>query len=207
MAQTGENDEIIPGAGKKTLRAFIAVTLPDHVKKSLGRLQSQLKEFDIRMKYTDPENIHLTLKFLGDIRAEDVETIGEKLSGVTAGFAPMELFAKGMGVFPGIRRARVLWAGVSGETEALGRLQQDVEEAMADIGFEQENRRFAGHLTLGRFKGRGDPALLADAIRELGDFASEPFVADSLELFESTLTPNGPVYRILSGHPLVRGQE
>ncbi|MFW6080373.1 MAG: RNA 2',3'-cyclic phosphodiesterase [Desulfosalsimonas sp.] len=190
------------GAGQNTQRAFIAVALPGRVKKSLKELQEGLWQFGIRMKYTDPENIHLTLKFLGDIRAEDAEAIGGRLSAVTAEHAPMELFAKGMGVFPGIRRARVLWTGVAGQTEMLGRLQKEVEEAMAAMNFEKENRRFTGHLTLGRFKGKSDPELLADAVREFGGFASDAFDADSLHLFESILTPGGPVYRILSSHPL-----
>ncbi|MFP4158279.1 MAG: RNA 2',3'-cyclic phosphodiesterase [Desulfobacterales bacterium] len=192
----------MPDAGKNTHRAFIAVALPDGVKKSLQELQQQLRQFGIRMKYTDPENIHLTLKFLGDIRSEDAEAIGGRLSGVTAEFAPMELFAKGMGVFPGIRRPRVVWTGIAGHTEMLGRLQHEVEEAMAAMNFERENRRFTGHLTLGRFKGRADSVLLAEAIRQFGGFASDRFSADSLHLFESTLTPHGPVYRVLSSHGL-----
>ncbi|MCF8095749.1 MAG: RNA 2',3'-cyclic phosphodiesterase [Desulfobacteraceae bacterium] len=186
--------------GKKTHRAFIAVALPENVTAALGRLQGQLKEFGIKMKYTDPQNIHLTLKFLGDIRAEDVETVSEQLDRVAAGFSPLGLFAKGMGVFPGIRRARVMWTGVAGQTEILGRLNQEVEEAMADLGFEQEKKRFSGHLTLGRFKGGSDPGMVADAIGKFGEFASDSFTADSLHLFESTLTPDGPIYEILSSH-------
>ncbi|MFO7838443.1 MAG: RNA 2',3'-cyclic phosphodiesterase [Desulfosalsimonadaceae bacterium] len=202
MAKQGKNNKNIPAAGEKKIRAFIAVALPGHVKGSLGRLQTQLKQFGIRMKYTDPENIHLTLKFLGDISEKDVDAVSENIAMAAAGFAPIELFAKGLGVFPGIRRPRVLWTGVAGQTEDLAQLHQNIEDAMAEFGFERENRRFTGHLTLGRFKGRSDPSLLAEAILKYGDFASDAFSVGHLHLFESTLTPKGPVYRILSSHPL-----
>lgn len=202
MAQNSKNKQKLQQDDARKIRAFIALPLPAHVTRALGRLQAQLKNFGIRMKYTDPENIHLTLKFLGDIRAGDAKAVGEKLAEAAAGFSPIELSAKGLGVFPGIRKPRVLWAGVAGQTEILERLQQSVEEAMAGLGFEKENRRFAGHLTLGRFKGRADSALLSDAIRKYGDFESDPFMTKSLELFKSTLTPKGPVYAKLSSHSL-----
>lgn len=190
----------------KTHRAFIAVALPAHVAEALGELQQKLRNFGIRMKYTDPENIHLTLKFLGDIRPSDVEAINVQLSAAAAGFSPMTLSAAGMGVFPSIRRPRVLWTGVAGQSQMLEALHQEVENAMAAIGFEKENRRFSGHFTLGRFKGKADAARLADAIRQFGDFATDEFTADAVHLFESTLTPKGPIYRKLASHPL-NGQD
>ncbi|MFP4573429.1 MAG: RNA 2',3'-cyclic phosphodiesterase [Desulfobacterales bacterium] len=202
MAEDGKNDEITTDAGEEKIRAFIAVALPGHVREALGRLQAGLMDFGIRMKYANPENIHLTLKFLGDIRVEQVDTVSRHLGKAAAGFSPIELSAKGLGVFPGIRRPRVLWAGVAGQTEILGHLQQNVENEMADLGFKKENRRFAGHLTLGRFKAKADPSLLAEAIRKYGSFASDVFSVSHLHLFKSTLTPKGPVYRILYSHPL-----
>lgn len=187
---------------EEKIRVFIALALPEHVTGALDSLQQELKQFGIKMKYTDPENIHLTLKFLGDIRAGQADAIGEKLKQAAAGFAPIELSAKGMGVFPGIRKPRVLWTGVGGQTENLEKLHTEVESAMEVLGFEKESRRFSAHLTLGRFKGRADQALLADAIRQFGDFASDEFTADALYLFKSSLTPKGPVYTVLSSHPL-----
>lgn len=191
---------------EETHRAFIAVALPVHVTEALGELQQKLRDFGIRMKYTDPENIHLTLKFLGDIRASDVEAINAQLSAAAGGFSPMTLSAAGMGAFPSIRRPRVLWTGVAGQRQRLEALQQEVENAMAAIGFEKEDRRFSGHFTLGRFKGKADADRLADAIRQFGSFTTEEFAADAVHLFESTLTPKGPIYRKLASHPL-NGQD
>ncbi|MFP3980960.1 MAG: RNA 2',3'-cyclic phosphodiesterase [Desulfobacterales bacterium] len=200
-AKNPENRDDSQGQAK-THRAFIAVALPAHVTEALGALQKKLRDFGIRMKYTDPENIHLTLKFLGDIRASDVEAINAQLSAAAAGFSPMTLSAAGLGAFPSIRRPRVLWTGVAGQSQMLEALQQEVENAMAAIGFEKENRRFSGHFTLGRFKGKADADRLAEAIRQFGDFATDEFVADAVHLFESTLTPKGPIYRVLSHHRL-----
>lgn len=202
MGRNSKNPESRDDSQGQTHRAFIAVALPAHVSEALGALQKKLRDFGIRMKYTDPENIHLTLKFLGDIRAADVEAINAQLSAAAAGFSPMTLSAKGMGAFPSIRRPRVLWTGVAGQSQVLEALQQEVENAMAAIGFEKENRRFSGHFTLGRFKGRADADRLAEAIRQFGNFATDEFTADAVHLFESTLTPKGPIYRVLSHHRL-----
>ncbi len=205
MTEKGKKEKQQTGQREETIRAFIALALPEHVTGALDRLQQKLKQFGIKMKYTDPENIHLTVKFLGDIRTGQADAIGEKLTQAADGFAPIELSAKGMGVFPGIRKPRVLWTGVGGHTENLEKLHAEVESAMEVLGFEKENRRFSAHLTLGRFKDRADQALLADAIRQFGGFESDSFTADALYLFKSTLTPKGPVYEILSDHPL-RGE-
>lgn len=204
MTQPGKNGKTLKDAGGKTHRVFIAAALPGHITEALSSLQAGLKDFGVRMKYTDPENIHLTLKFLGDIRCEDIETAGKKLGDAVAGFYPPELFAKGLGVFPAIRRARVLWAGLAGQTQALGQLRQEVEDALAEAGFERENKRFSGHLTLGRFKGGIDQQLLAEAIRKFGGFVSEEFTVNCLNVFESTLTPKGPIYKVLSSQPLIK---
>ncbi|MFW6334937.1 MAG: RNA 2',3'-cyclic phosphodiesterase [Desulfosalsimonas sp.] len=189
-------------AGSRSVRAFIAAALPGDVAADLGRLQSRLKDFGLRMKYTEPENIHLTLRFLGDVSIDSIGEIGQKITDAAAEFARLELSARGLGVFPAIRRARVMWAGIDGQTDLLAGLQQEVEEAVAGLGFEREKKGFTGHLTLGRFKKGCDPALLAEAIRRYGDFASARFTVDALHLFESTLTPGGAVCRILSSHPL-----
>lgn len=201
------NAEKAKGAGRPAdaggrIRTFVAVSLPDRVVAALAGLQEKLREFGIAMRYTAPENIHLTLKFLGDVRAADADAIGGHLEQAAAGFAPIRLEARGMGVFPGARRPRVLWTGVKGETGRLESLQRAVEARMAAMGFEKENRPFSAHLTLGRFRGRADPVRIADAIREFGGFASSSFEAASIELFQSTLTPKGPVYKVLSSHRL-----
>ena len=191
QAQTGDS-----------VRAFIAVSLPGEVTAALADLQAHLRKFGLKMKYTAPENIHLTLKFLGPVPASAVKAVSAATAEAVSSFSKMRIDARGLGVFPGIRRPRVMWTGIGGQTQELACLQQAVEEKMAELGFERERREFTGHLTLGRFKTKPDPAGVADAIEQFGDFCAGPFEIQSVQLFESTLTPKGPVYRVISGHGL-----
>jgi len=184
------------------VRAFIAVSLPGEVTAALADLQARLRKSGLKMKYTAPENIHLTLKFLGPVPASAVKAVSAAIADAVSGFSKMCIDARGLGVFPGIRRPRVMWTGIGGQTQYLASLQQAVEEKMAELEFERENREFTGHLTLGRFKAKPDPAGVADAIEQFGDFCTGPFEIQSVQLFESTLTPKGPVYRVISGHGL-----
>jgi 2'-5' RNA ligase len=188
------------------MRAFIALCLPKDVISALADLQGRLRGFGIKMKYTDPQNIHLTLKFLGQVPVSEISVVSAALEDAAADFSKMELSARGLGVFPGVRRPRVMWTGISGHTDQLQSMHLAVERRMADLGFAKEDRRFTGHLTLGRFKAKADPVRIADAIAKFGDFAAGPFDAASVELFESTLTPKGPVYRVVSSHRLICGK-
>jgi 2'-5' RNA ligase len=198
----GRKDSYNDQAGEK-LRAFIAVCLPQHIISDLSGLQKRLSGFGIKMKYTAPESIHLTLKFLGPVRISELEMISGTLEKTAADHSSMELSAAGLGVFPNVRQARVMWTGVAGQTIKLWALQQDVEKSMEAFGFPCETRGFSGHLTLGRFRGRPDPVKIADAISKFGDFKSEPFRVSSVEFFESKLTSGGPVYRVISSHGLI----
>lgn len=195
-----QNQKNSQASGK--IRAFIAVCLPSDVISDLSDLQARLRKFGIKMKYTDPENIHLTLKFLGSVPVPAVDRISASLGEAAAGFGHMQLYARGLGAFPGVRRARVMWTGVGGHTGQLEGLHQAVENHMAELGFPEEDRGFAGHLTLGRFKPGADPVRIAGAIEEFGDFASNSFDVFSVELFESILTRGGPVYKVAVSHRL-----
>ena len=186
--------------GGSQVRAFIAITLPDEIAVALAGLQAQLRGLGVKMNYTAPENIHLTLKFLGPVPASLLSRISIALSDAVSGFSPIRLNARGLGVFPGVRRPRVMWTGVAGQTDQLAVLHQAVEQSMAGLGFAREDRQFTAHLTLGRFKSTADPLQVADAIQQFGNFSAGPFEAVSVELFQSTLKPGGPVYKVISSH-------
>jgi 2'-5' RNA ligase len=177
-----------------TLRAFIAIELPETVIAALRKVQARLQTYRFKMRWVKTENIHLTLKFLGDIRAGDVRQVQQAVTEGVAGCGPFNLQAKGIGVFPGVKRARVLWAGLSGDTRRLVELQQAIDSRLAEIGIEREKKKYSGHLTLGRSKGRIDPRQLVDAMQQNGGFQSEPFTVDRAVLFQSRLKPDGAVY-------------
>ncbi|MGM0451927.1 MAG: RNA 2',3'-cyclic phosphodiesterase [Thermodesulfobacteriota bacterium] len=193
------------GEKGKTIRSFVAIELPAPIQQALGQLQAQIRETGLSAKWSVPENIHLTLQFLGDVSPAAIAQIGESMAATAAGFFPMELYGQSVGVFPGVKRARVLWTGVGGDTEVLGRLQQDLADRLSQIGFEKEKRRFAGHFTLARFKDRVDPETVISVTRQFGDFVTQAFVVDAIHLFESRLTPKGPVYSKLKTCALAGG--
>ncbi len=202
----GVTDEKPSGAQsvyrEKRVRLFVAIELPEFVKEALSQLQAEIRQSGFPAKWSAAENIHLTLMFLGETPVSRVEDIGRQLADAAAGFPPITLWAAGLSVFPGVKRPRVLWTGVRGETDRLSRLQNRVEDNLSAIGFDKEDRGFTPHLTLARFKGKIDPETVISAITCYGDFASRDFQAGALCLFESRLTPRGPVYTCRQTHLL-----
>ncbi|MFH2219387.1 MAG: RNA 2',3'-cyclic phosphodiesterase [Pseudomonadota bacterium] len=177
-----------------TIRTFVAIELPDHVVASIRKVQEGLRSYGFNVKWVRPENIHLTLKFLGDIGTADTKKVGDAIAVSMKEHAPVSLTAKGIGVFPGIKNPRVIWVGITGRQNELLALQNRLENELAGIGFPREKRPFNGHLTLGRVKQKIDPRRLVEAIEEFGGFESEPFAAGEVVLFKSDLKPTGAVY-------------
>lgn len=136
----------------------------------------------------------MTLKFLGDIPVERIEPIADSIEKAARDASPMSLSAKGIGVFPGIRRPRVLWVGIGGQFPELGRLQAAVAGGLADVGFAADKRPYKGHLTIGRIKAAVDFRQLSAALAEFSDFETASFRVDEVVLFRSQLKPDGPIY-------------
>lgn len=182
------------------IRAFIAIPLPDSLVGLIAEVQQNLKKNGLRISWVSPENVHLTLKFLGDIESADIDPIASVMGECTNGMTPMSLAAGGIGVFPDLRRPRVLWLGITGDIPQLLALQKHLEARLAELGngrFKPEDRPFKGHLTLGRIKSRVDYETLVKAIRTVGQVASPPFTVDAIHLIQSQLTPSGAIYTLL----------
>ncbi len=178
----------------QTIRAFIALELPATVISFLDKLQRDLKSLKLRAKWVRPENIHLTLKFLGNIDSGDIDKIGGAMSDAAEDFVPLTLAFKGVGVFPGIKRPRVIWVGLGGQIQLLLALQRKLEDNLAVIGFAKEKRPFKGHLTLGRFKQAVNRDTIRHIIQEYANSENEEFTAGRIILFKSDLKPTGAVY-------------
>jgi len=140
--------------GDEVLRAFIAVEIGEAVRTSLAALQQSLKKSHARVGWVAPENIHLTLVFLGDIFRAQVESLAAALSQVAAGTKCFEFSVGGTGFFGPSRSPRVLWVGVQDSSLALGRFQADIAAAVRGGGLKIEDRPFVPHLTLGRVRAR-----------------------------------------------------
>ncbi len=178
----------------ETFRAFIAIDLPAGIRSSLAEAQEILKSFGFRVKWVRPQNIHLTLKFLGNIDSDHIEKIIAAMTLTVTDFNSVSLSTGEIGVFPDIRRPRVIWAGLNGQLEKLDNLQQTLDGHLAGLGFPRETRTFKGHLTLGRVKGKIASARMKTAIDRLKGVESKLFEISEIILFKSELRPTGAVY-------------
>ena len=185
------------------IRAFIAISLPKSVLQAIGEAQDRLRRSRLDIRWVRKEGIHLTLKFLGDIDRGAIENLDAAMGRATKGIPSFILMGEGIGVFPDLRRARVIWAGVSGDVQALMALYRNLESELKGLGFPKEKRSYRGHLTLGRAKGRLDTTALRQALEGLRDFQTASFSVPSLVLFQSTLRPQGAIYTRLAEAPLV----
>lgn len=175
-------------------RLFIAIGLPAEIKASLESLQRELKRFARDAKWVKVDGIHLTLKFLGYVEPERIDSIRESLSHLKLpGAFPVE--ARGCGFFPNARRPAVLWVGV--KSEQLSRLAQDIEDATGKLGFEKEKRAFSPHLTLARFRDPHGLIPLAQEVGKKNETVLGTFTASEFVLYESVLHRQGAEYKAL----------
>jgi 2'-5' RNA ligase len=182
------------------VRAFVAVFPPLRIRVAAAsearEIVRRLGGADDRVRWTKPENVHLTLKFLGDIREEALEQVRAALEKVCSEHAPFGVELTGLGAFPSARRARVLWMGVGAGFEELRSLASDLDAALVTLGFEPEERPYTPHLTLGRIRGR--PASF-DLPPEAG---GSRVPVRRVELVESTLAPEGAAYETVGAFAL-----
>ena len=190
----------------ETLRLFIALTVPEDVKTEIEKAQAALRRAlpEGRVRWTKREQLHLTLKFLGNVAAPQVEPLVEAVRGACPGFAALELRAERIGFFPDLRSPRVVWVGVSDPPGQLPFLQHAIEVATRDFTAEESKERFTGHVTVGRFKGlrRAEAEVLAGLASGLATKFFGTWRADKVEIIRSQLSPAGARYTTLAVIPL-----
>ena len=214
------------------IRAFIAIELPDKVRAALGEVQERMRRarLGVKVSWVKVGNIHLTLQFLGYVPEDKIPGISTALGQVCAAHEAFDVPVGGVGAFPNVNRARVLWVGCGttqvgahcvrpiGDTglqqgarsAPLQELARAVQTAMQEFGFEPEHREFAAHLTLGRIKPAptksGFPrpdVTLTKLLDSLRDCPCGTLRVDAVHLFESQLNPQGSIYTKLSSHKLM----
>jgi len=184
------------------IRSFIAIELPEEASEGLARLKKELERDEHKfVKWVDPRGIHLTLKFLGNIPSKRVAEITEAIAEAAQGISPFHLEISGLGAFPSLRQARVFWVGIGGEMDKLSRLQQNIDSALAALGFAKEERSFVPHLTLARIRQEAS----ALERRRFGELVGSTSFEDkyhvkveAINLVRSQLTPAGAIYTCLS---------
>jgi 2'-5' RNA ligase len=180
------------------VRLFVALNLPETVRRPLWEAIGPLRERAPRLpvKWVRPENVHLSLKFLGEVPDTRESDIGAALTRAVQGARSIPIHIEGFGVFPDYRRPHVIWAGVTPEP-ALELLQHAVEQAFTPLGCAAEARAFRPHVTLGRASRESKPADFRGLEEALGGiaFTATTLVGD-VDLMQSTLGPGGSVYQV-----------
>ena len=171
-----------------TIRTFVAIEMPGLVRQALAATVSHLSHLDDRVRWVAPENIHLTLKFLGDVEESGLQGVTRAVESVAARSGPFTLKTVAAGGGPHASKARVVWIHVGGDLDALSELQSGIEAASEELGFPREKRKFLPHLTLGR--ARRAPVTLPEST----PCQSVSFRADRLTVYKSDLRPSGAVY-------------
>jgi 2'-5' RNA ligase len=186
-------------------RTFCAIELSDEVRVQLQEHMRRLREAvpDASASWSRPENVHLTLKFFGNIPTQDVTRISAAAARVAEQFSSFQIRIGGTGVFPRRSRPQVLWVGVEDSSNSLSDLQQSLEEEFAREGFAKEDRGFRPHLTIARLRRPEDARQLAEAhIQTKFSFIEVP--VNEFVLFRSELSPKGSRYTTISKHELSR---
>lgn len=184
------------------MRCFVAIALPPAVRALLVQVQDALRRADADVKWVEPDNLHLSLKFLGDVDDEPLATLKGALSVEALRWPRLRLTYGGIGTFPERGAPRVVWAGCSGDLQTLAALAGAVERAAEQVGIPREHHPFVAHLTLGRVKSERNLKRLRSAIENQ---AAVPLGSDDVKefvLYRSTLTNRGPIYETLAGFPL-----
>ncbi len=180
----------------ETIRSFIAFDIDsESILKKITDTQSLLIKTGADLKLVKPENIHITVRFLGNITPNMVEKIFEEMQKVQ--FAPFDAKIHGIGAFPHLRHPRVLWAGITEGADQLRNIFDQLEPRLRGLGFAPDTRGFSPHLTIARVKSGRNKAELAKRINENANCKFGIVKAECLKLKRSNLTPKGPIYSTL----------
>ena len=186
------------------MRTFIAIEISEEIRAILAQIESHLKYSGADVKWVASDNIHLTLKFLGEITEEKCEKVKAALDEIAKTTAPFEISLKDIGAFPKIEFPRVIWVGLDKGAKESTELAGRIDEALSKLGFAKETRPFAAHLTIGRARsGKNKEALREKMLSSQVPVASgqSPEIVSSVILFKSTLTPTGSIYTKLHEAP------
>jgi 2'-5' RNA ligase len=183
------------------MRTFIAIELPDEIKKQIGQVQAPLKKTKAFVSWVKPGNIHVTLKFLGEVPEEKIAEVFSATEKAVEGINRFTMNLKGMGTFPDFKRPRVIWVGAGSGQEELSSMAGRIEEEMEEIGFPKEKRRFSPHFTMGRVKSPKNIEKLMEMVRS-SDFQTEEIAVSEVVVMRSQLHPAGAIYTPLKKIPL-----
>ena len=191
---------------KETIRIFVAMELPQEIQDTLQQLQSDLRASMPDVRWTKRGNIHLTLKFLGDVQVSRIDKISDSLRDIACQFSPFVVSLSGIGAFPNSRKPRIVWVGMEKGANRLIEAANLIEEAMKRLGFPREKRPFRPHLTVGRIRHLKNPVAMTEALERsrIGELGQ--FTVQQISLIKSQLDPAGSIYTTLAEMPLEKSR-
>ena len=184
------------------MRTFLAVELTEPVRQAITVLQDQLARSGSEVKWTEPENLHVTLLFLGEVEDRQVPRVCRIAEEVAGQHARFRISVEQLSCFPHPRRPRILWVGIGAGTQELVALHDSLEPPMIDLGYRREERRYVPHITLGRIKSDGPVDSLVKAMARKADWQGGEMEVREVSILSSELTPEGPLYTVLGRAPL-----
>lgn len=180
------------------MRCFIAIELPEEVRNRLVDLQGQMRSLGRAVRWTRFEQLHLTLKFLGEVSEVRVAEVCNVAQRIADRYPPFELEIRGTGCFPPRGGVRIVWADVANPPPALLACQKDCEDTYSTMNFERENRAYTPHLTIGRVNEMGASDRIREIVRQHESFLAGRFTAAEMTVFQSELSRGGSVYTPLA---------
>ncbi len=176
------------------MRLFIAVELVEEIKDEIERQVQRLKRLGGNIRWVKRPAMHITLKFLGEVDETRVESIEKAMDRTVEDFKSFEISMEGCGTFPPMSsKPRVLWVGLK-DADPIMKLQERLEDELLKAGFQKETRAFHPHVTMGRVKGTSALRRIVEEMREMEEHPFGKMMVESIILFRSKLTPEGPIY-------------
>lgn len=192
---------------EKALRAFVAIEVPEEIRTRLLAAQRELKAIipAAMISWTKAENLHLTLRFLGNVATEKISELTSRLRTAVASWGELNLVCRSIGCFPNVQRPRIIWAGVADGRDRLTTLQRTVRDAVRDFAEKPDEARFTGHVTLARVKqiSRFETKRLMSFVDEAAQRSFGEWPVREILLLRSQLTSVGSIYEELARLPLV----
>jgi 2'-5' RNA ligase len=178
-------------------RTFIAVELDAAIRKRAVELIDILRVAEADVKWVETQNLHLTLQFLGEVPDEEIAAVCQAVERGAAQVQPFELEVGGAGAFPNANRPRTLWIGAKAGHEQMAELHDHVALELAELGYQDEDRKFQTHLTIGRTRSGKNVAQLGQLVKQHADFQAGRMCVEKATVFSSRLQPGGPIYEVL----------
>jgi len=181
-----------------TIRVFIAIEIDSEIKNKLSEYLSKLKRTGADVKWVSPENIHLTLKFIGHIEKDAVLNLNKIVNDAVVGIEPFSISIGNIGAFPSLKKPRVVFVCVQERGNRLLDIYEKLDKGVEQLGIKKESKKYVGHITLGRVKSQKDISKLKNALNSETECCFGREMVTSISLIQGRLTPTGPLYTRLN---------